>query len=372
MKKILELLGEPITNFGQEAVVINILRHLDMEEAEIDCLGVYSCANDSFRELVTKKGGTFYTLELPYQWNPYGNNVYKPVLNFLKAHSYDLIHIHSCSIGAISALAAAAHRSGAKVIVHSHASGQGDSLKHKLFKTAAGLSMARHVDRYFACSKVAAEWKFLPKYVKQTKIIANGIDIALFRFDPEKRLAYRKKLGIADSAFLIGHVGRFNQEKNHSFLVNVFELIARKNPGAVLLLLGNGLEMEKIQQTVKEKNLTDRVIFAGNVQNVPDYLQAMDAFVFPSKYEGFGLAAFEAIASGLPVVASDQVPRDIDVAGTVTFLSLNEPPAVWADAILHLQGFRRKDQSAAIQAAGFDIQTVADEIKTIYKELLRD
>ena len=368
--KILEAFGEQIGSGGEEMFVLSVLKNAELKNDRVDCLTVFDCISPSFRNEVESRGGAVYALNIVHRWNYFNNYMYRPVKNFLKEHPYDLIHIHSSSIGALAALSAAARRAGVpRILVHSHSTGKENSFKHKVFQLLGALSMGRRVDKFCACSGAAAEWKFGPRYAKRAVVVKNGIQTDKFAFDPEKRKLYREKLGLPEGAFTVGNVGRFSQEKNHPFLIGVFEALAARDPEARLLLVGDGQDMEMIRNTVKEKGLENRVIFAGSVSNVQDYLQAMDVFIFPSLFEGFGIAAVEAIASGLPVVASDRVPRDINVAGRASFLSLEEKPEAWAEALERFKGEPRKDYSAAVREAGFDIKAMAKHMEQIYREV---
>lgn len=365
--KILEAFGEQIGSGGEEMFVLSVLRYADLKDAQVDCLTVFDCISPVFREEVEKRGGNVYALNIVHRWNYFNNYMYRPVKDFLKSHHYDLIHIHSSSIGALAAISAAAKRSGIPfVIAHSHSTGKDNSWKHKVFQCLGALSMRRHVNRFCACSMAAAEWKFGPRIAKRTQIIKNGILVDQFRFDPVRRKEYRQKLNIPDNAFVVGNVGRFSQEKNHPKLIEAFEAVAAHRPDAWLLLVGDGRDMDAIKTMVKEKRLESRVIFTGSVPNVQDYLQAMDVFVFPSLFEGFGIAAIEAITAGLAVVASDRVPRDINVENRAVFLSLDAPADTWAQAIERFSAETRKDYSAIVRAAGYDIHSMADDTAGMY------
>ena len=226
--------------------------------------------------------------------------------------------------------------------------------------------MSRHVDCYCACSQEAADWKFEKKYASQALIIKNGVDTRRFQFDSTARDSMRDRLGI-QKQFVIGHVGRFTREKNHKFLISVFCQIARMGPDAVLLLVGDGEERENAEELVRSNGLEDRVIFAGSVTNVEDYLGAMDLFAFPSLFEGLGIAALEAQCSGLSVIAADRIPRDIDL-GSVRFVPLDE--ARWARAIreqMDLNESRlRTDAVKKVTDAGFGIEATAARMRKLY------
>ena len=214
--KVLEVFGEPILSGGQEAFVFEILKNINMKNLHIDCLTAYEWGNESYRQIVKEHGGAAYELGIPFQPGKSRMNIADPFRKFLKNHTYDVVHIHSGSISALAVMASVADKAGVKkVIVHSHCTGDNDNLKHKVLRFMASFSMSKHVTTYCACSKEAAEWKFVSRYARQACIIKNGIDTERFAFNPNKRKEYRKKLGINEDCFVVGHVGRFSYQKNH-------------------------------------------------------------------------------------------------------------------------------------------------------------
>ena len=364
--RILEAFGEPIADGGQEAFVFGVMKKMDMTGMCIDCLTAYDCRSEHYRGLVEQLGGKVYALNLPFAPGKSRGNIRRPFGEFLKGHRYDVVHIHSGSISVLAIMASAAGKAGVKkIIVHSHASGDNDNLKHKVLRYSASLLMAPHVDIYCACSKGAADWKFEKRYANKATVIKNGIDTNRFVYDSAKRQKMREQLNLVDN-FVIGHVGRFTREKNHRYLIEVFETVAVKDPTAKLLLVGTGDEMEEIRSSVRQKGYEDKVIFTGSITNVEDYLQAMDVFVLPSLFEGLGIAAVEAQCSGLPVVISDRVPKDIKLTDDVTFMSLETGRDAWAEEILIHRSCRRPDNKAAVLDAGYDIYETAKQVRKMY------
>ncbi len=365
--RVLEAFGEPIMSGGQEAFVFGILNNMDMDGLKIDCLTPYDWENHEYRQLVEKLGGSAYELNLPFRPGKCRMNVAKPFQKFLCYHTYDIIHIHSGSISILAIMAAVADRAGvAQVIVHSHCAGEKDNLKHKLLRFMASFSMKKHVDVYCACSKIAADWKFVRQYSTKAMIIKNGIDIERFRFNAARREEYRKKLGLNVHDYVIGHVGRLSHQKNQEFLVRIFKELAEQESCCRLLLVGDGEDKNSIKALIKSFNLSEKVIMTGNVYNVQDYLQVMDVFVLPSFYEGFPIVAIEAQAAGLPIVASDTITKDIRLVDTMIFLGLQEKTSVWSDKILQLRSVKRITDPWRIKAEGYDIRDTAKVIRELY------
>lgn len=278
-------------------------------------------------------------------------NTVKPIKKFLKQHKYDIVHINS---GSTFFLAIAAYVSKSldikKVIVHSHSSGEKENIKHKLIKAVASFSFC--ADEICAPSIEEAKWKFSQKLIdKKLIIIKNGIDINRFKFSLFKRVYMRKKLGISDDTLLLGHVGRFTEEKNQVFLVKLLTYL--RNTKYKLILVGDGNTFTKVKTVAKKLDVSKNIFFVGRKNNPEDYLQAMDVFLLPSKYEGLGLVAIEAQCSGLPVIASNTVPKDIKITPNVSFLSINAAQS-WIHKLKEFSKFERKDESNLIEKNGFD------------------
>ena len=217
-----------------------------------------------------------------------------------------------------------------------------------------------------ACSKYAGEWMFGKN--SEFKVINNAIDLSKFRFDQTVRDCIRNELGINDK-FVVGHIGRFCYQKNQGFLIDIFNEIT-KTADAVLLLIGSGETKSNIEERVKSLGLVDRVIFAGNKSNANEYYQAMDTFVFPSRYEGLGMVAIEAQTSGLPVICSTQVPAEVAITDLVKFCPLSASAADWAEFILGHRVSERKDTTDEIRNSGYDIATEAKKLEEFYLNLV--
>lgn len=200
------------------------------------------------------------------------------------------------------------------------------------------------------------------------QIINNAIDVAAYSYDPEKRIEMRQKLGL-ENELIVGHVGRFNPQKNHPFLLDIFAALPKKEPDAVLLLAGGGEDMTKIQAKAQILGIAERVRFLGVRSDVADLMQAMDVFVFPSLYEGLPVTMVEAQAAGLPCLISDKIPPEcILTNGLVDVLPLSAEPKTWAATILEKKNFPRSDRRSEIAAHGFDITTEAVKLQKFYLE----
>lgn len=363
---ILEITGEPLAYGGQERFLINLLESMDYTNLRIDVLTPYSCENASFRELVQSKGGSVYELNLPFRPGKSRRLLLKPITSFLKSRRYNVVHIHSGSTSVLAYIALAAKRTGAKkIIVHSHCAGEA-TLKRRILRSILGVSLTGCATHFLACSREAGELKFPGRVVKeQLLVVKNGIPVRDFAFDQKKRAKIRTELSVDNGSFVMGHVGRFSLQKNHAFLIELFDKVHREIPDSTLLLVGDGELMDEIKETVRRRGLDRAVIFTGNVDNVHDYYQAMDVFLLPSVYEGFPFVTVEAQAVGIPCVFSTGVPEETAIADNVVRLSLDDPDA-WLDTVLSLRGSTPQDNASKLIAAGYDIQETADMIRKIY------
>lgn len=196
----------------------------------------------------------------------------------------------------------------------------------------------------------------------------NGINIQQYAYNIGTREHYRNKLNISDHEILIGHVGRLSPEKNQIFLIKLLSYFIKNNTKAKLLLIGAGPQEKSIRMSIKQNRLEKYVQLIGNVDNVEDYLQAMDLFIFPSEYEGLGIASIEAQDAGLPVLASTNVPLDIKVTDNVMFLDLNLSLKEWYKQSLKLlsRKYDRAENTNFLKKQGYDIRNTAEKLKKIY------
>ena len=256
-------------------------------------------------------------------------------------------------------------------IAHSHStSGKGEYAKNvvkALLKTQAN----RYPTERFACSGFAGEWLFGGD--ADFELVYNAIDLRRFSFNAEARAKARADLGLVDGQFAVGHVGRFMAQKNHAFLIDAFEQVARRREDAVLLLVGTGEAEASVERVVAEHGLSGRVRFLGQRADMPDIYAAFDAFVLPSLYEGLCLVGVEAQRSGLPCLLSDTITREVDLTGKCRFLPIDSP-ALWAEGICSLEAKTNVERAAVENAvfADYDIVYQGSWLTEKYLNLLRE
>lgn len=343
---------------GLETMLMNYYRHIDREKIQFDFL-VHRQERAAFDDEIEALGGRIYRLPRLVPWS----KSYLSALNrFFDEHTgYKVVHVHQDCLSSVILKAAKQHDVPVR-IAHSHSANQDKNLKYPI-KLWYKRSIPEYATNLFACGKDAGDWMFGGA---SYQIINNAIDVAAYTYGSTKRQEMRRQIGL-ENEFTIGHVGRFNQPKNHPFLLDIFTSLLKKEPNAALLLVGGGEGMPKIQAKAQELGIAERVRFLGVRSDVADLMQAMDVFVFPSFYEGLPVTMVEAQASGLPCIISDKVPPEcILTDGLVNIMPLSASPEAWAEKILAMRAVPRTDRREEIAAHGFDISTEAVKLQEFY------
>lgn len=345
---------------GLESMLMNYYRYIDREKIQFDFL-VHRQERAAYDDEIEAMGGKIYRLPRLVPWS----KAYLTALNhFFDEHpEYRIVHVHQDCLSSVILKAAAQHNVPVRV-AHSHSANQDKNLKYPI-KLWYKRFISQYATNLFACGKEAGDWMFGGS---SYQIINNAIDVAAYTYDPTKRQEMRRRLGL-ENEFTIGHVGRFNQPKNHPFLLDIFAALLKKELNAVLLLVGGGEGMSKMQEKVQELGIAEHVRFLGVRSDVADLMQAMDMFVLPSLYEGLPVTMVEAQAAGLPCIISDKVPSEcILTEGLVDVMPLSASPETWAEKILAKRAIPRTDRRAEIAAHGFDITTEAVKLQEFYLE----
>lgn len=341
---------------GAETLVINMYRKLSTENIQFDF--VVSNSDDGYYDNEIKElGGKIHKISHP------GDNILKYIFDLKKVinqENYEIIHSHVHFFSGINMLIA--KLCGVKIrISHSHTYTIGNRSKfRKNYELIMKFLINLFSTNKLACSQEAAKDLF---FKDDYKVINNGIDLNRFMKKKHTEI-YKKKFKIPDNSFVVGHVGAFRNEKNHKKIISIFIEILKIKPESILLLVGEGDQKEKILESVKKNKIESRVIFAGNLSEVEMALFAMDVFVFPSLYEGLGIAVIEAQACGLYCVVSNKVPRETDLTGNIKFLDLNDSSEVWKSEIIKSEDMKLNNISGI---NNYDILKTCVEIKKVYK-----
>lgn len=352
MKKVLHVLGN-LGYGGAEMFVMNIYRNIDRRVVQFDFL-VRQNNNGPLVKEIEDLGGNVVILP-DHRKHIIGNHIV--LSRYMKEHhsEYCAIHVHANSLIYVYPLYLAKKYNIPIRIIHSHSTKGMCEPLHQLNINR----IDKWVTHRIACSMQAGQYMF-PR--KKFQVIQNGIDLDLFQYDEEKRNAIRKKLGVGNIT-IIGHVGRITPPKNHPFIIEIFEEYQKKDPSSILLLIGDGEETEKIKKLVRQKRLSGQVIFTGPVSNVHEYLSAMDLFLFPSLWEGLGIALIEAQQNGLRCLVSENIPETADM-GLCRVASLDEDKSVWAQRLKELLVLKRGKPDQKIMA--YDIKRVSQDLQNLY------
>lgn len=365
--RVLRVVGR-MDRGGAETTIMNAYRLIERSKLQFDFI-VHNEDNTAYKDEIIALGGRIYVMP---RYNGLNHMRYVKAWNdFFREHKeYKLIHGHLMSTASIYLKIAKKH--GLKTIAHSHAISFGYGFL-AIIKRIMQKQIYRYADYMFACSVPAGKWFFGPGVTSQPnfKVVPNGIEVSKYSFNPLTRQEVQNEFKISNSKVL-GHVGSYNKWKNHDFLISVFKKVNEDYPDTLMLLVGEGKLKKKIAQIIEKNGLADRVIMTGSRRDVNRLLQAMDVFIFPSHFEGFGNAVTEAQAAGLPCVVSDRVPYEVKITELVEFVSLDKGIGVWADKIIaKFDNSERKNMSEEITKAGYDIKPIAKWYETFYLENLK-
>lgn len=356
---------------GVETLLMNIYRKIDRNSIQFDFLTHPYCRDYlyEYESEILSMGGKIYKAP-SFSHNPREYRAY--IKSFFQNHpEYTVVHAHNLDSASLVYMREA-KRCGRYLIAHSHnTNDHGGSLKRQMLQICHHITR-RYPDHFYACSKPAAEFAFGKKIASSLdcEIFYNGIDLERYYVNEVEHNVARKKLALDVNGPIFGTVGRLLAQKNHTFLLDVFASILRREPSSTLIIVGKGDLRAALEQKAKDLGISQHVHFVGSVPNVPDYLKAFDVFLFPSLYEGLGMAAVEAQACGLPTLMSDEVPSLAACTDLAEFIPLSDGAEKWADESLkayHKSIGRRLDCIEQVRDAGFDITEIAKNLCTFYK-----
>lgn len=346
---------------GAETFMMNAYRNIDRSKFQFDFL-IYNDFVDvkPYNKEIHKLGGHIYAVPNPKK-NILG--YIKAVTALLKEKHFDIVHSEVFFGGGLNLLLA--KQAGIeKRIIHSHATTDGK--KNSLFMAAARKFfdhlMRTNATDYLACSTEAGIGLYGENH--PFVFVPNGIDIDMYRNVPEKKETIRGKLNIPKEAFVVGNIGRFEEQKNHSFLIDIFEKTVQQNPNSFLLLIGEGSLRNQIEEKVFSKKLQKKVLFLGIRDDIPELLKAMDVFLMPSLYEGLPISAVEAQAANIKIVLSTAVSSETKLSENVHFISLKESTEKWAEKTLE----KPYDNEPLPELAQYDMEHTAMLLDEIYSK----
>lgn len=351
---------------GAETMVMNYYRHIDRTKVQFDFM-VHRDERGAYDDEIEALGGHIYRM-MPLHPLTFGK-YQKQIAAFFDEHpEYKIIHGH-CSESGYFVYKEASKRGIPIIIAHAHNSHALLDAKW-FFRTYFKHAMRKYITQVFTCGEEAAQWLVGKESASSAILQRNSIDTQVYAYSETHRQEIRKELNIPTNAIIIGHVGRFNKQKNHAFLIDIFHAFVQKHPNAHLVLVGVGELMEEIQEKVQRLQLREQVHFLGVRSDVPKLLHAMDLFLFPSFMEGLSVSMVEAQCAGLPCVVSDTIPSEVSMSDLVSFLSLKAPVSEWVKEMEFMMNrdIERKDYPSVITQVGYDIRKNAEWLQNYYLE----
>lgn len=352
---------------GIETQLMRIYRNIDRSKVQFDFL-VHRKHKGAYDDEITSMGGRIFYTE---PFNPFYYNRYMDSMRrvFDEHSCYKVIVVHSEL--ALGPLKVAAEKNIPVRVCFSHNNQNRINIK-RFFLEYEKLFLKKYCTEMFAVSELAAQYTFGEKAVcdKKVKLIKNGMIIDDFIFDIKKRNNKRKELNLEDK-LIVGHIGRFMDQKNHMFLLEVFKELLQIRPNAHLILIGEGKLEYKIKEKIKALGLENNVSILGRRMDVGDIMSAMDVFVFPSFYEGFGNVAMEAQTASLPILMTDTISDEVIFTDYAYKLPLDAGAEKWAIKIDNIlkNGADRADMSDVVAGAGYDIKKTAKWYEEFYLDI---
>ncbi|MBO6193568.1 MAG: glycosyltransferase [Clostridiales bacterium] len=338
---------------------MNLYRNIDRNKVQFDFVK-HTHEKGAFEDEIVNLGGIIY--EAP-RYKIYNYCQYRSWwINHFKNHpEHKIVHGHFFTISSV--YFRFAHEMSRITIGHSHSTSHVDYSVKNTMKYMLVKRVEQYSDYCFACSENAGKWVFPHK---EFFVLNNAIDSDLFKYNEETRRRIRREFGVSER-YVVGHIGNFSPPKNHRFIIEIFNEIRKKDNNALLILIGDRELRARIEQLVYDYDLDDSVIFAGVRDDIPTVIQSFDVFLFPSLYEGLGIVAVEAQASGLHTICSNVIPREVELTDLVDFVSLDKSAEEWADIVLkYNNGYKREDVTEEIVKAGYDIHDTAQQLQEFY------
>lgn len=358
---------------GIQSLCIDIVRNIDKNKFEIDFLLLDDGKEYELENELVKLGCKVYKLKNIWinKWYDYIKYNYK-LKEFFEdiGKNYDIIHLHSSSKNFL--VLYWAKKNGIKVrIAHSHNTDfQTNNKLKKIIGNLFKKMLKRNATDFMACSELAGKWLFGNK--TKFMVFRNAIDITKFDYDANKRKKIRKLYNISEDDIVCGNVGRLVEQKNHKFLIEIFKEICLKNPHYKLLIVGKGDNeiQSELENMINEYKIKNNVIFAGFQKESFEYFNAMDLFLFPSKFEGLGIVLIEAQANGLVSIVSEGIPNEAKITEDVKTISLSNREQ-WINEILECNKERKKNMQLIIDA-GYCMHDEIKKLENYYMKRVED
>lgn len=365
MMRILHFVSTPATWSGVMSVIMNYYRHIDRMQLQFDFL-CFQRSEENYEDEIQKLGGKVYYVRKPES----SLQSICDLRDFFMQHTgeYSCLHNHEVYLSFI--LEPVSKKYGiSQFVIHSHATQYSDKRLNAI-RNRILCSPIKYMNcKKLACSRAASEFLYgdiARDEDNALSVLHNAIDCEQYRFCQETRNRLRTDLHL-DNRVVIGHVGRFEKQKNHKFLIDCFAYFHQWNPDSVMILIGSGSLLHEIKQYVQDKDLDKYVLFLGSRPDVWDYYQAMDQFWLPSLYEGLPVSVVEAQASGLPCLISDTVTTEAKILEETSFLKLEDGAENWSRKAMEVSEKEKRECGVtAVKNAGFDIRQESQRLQAFY------
>lgn len=358
--RVLQFVSTLNRNSGVMRVIMNYYAHMDRDNIQFDFL-YFIESEDSYIDEIHALGGRTFFVSKP------GSSIksLKELVLFFKQYGKDYLWLHNHESYLTFFLYFLAKKNGIKnVAVHAHLTKYSDKTLSAIRNRILCIPIKYLPVNKMACSCAAG--KFLYGNVENVYLMKNMVDANRYIYDAEKRTNLRKQLNISEQEFVIGHVGRFELQKNHKFLLKMFKAFNSKVPQSKLLMVGSGVLEQEVKELVRTEGLEQKTIFVGHQKDVTSYLNAMDVFVLPSLFEGLPMVALEAQANGLPCVLADTITEETSITDNVSFCSL-ENYENWINKLRDIKNYKYNRQLTDTEKQKMDMNILAFELEQYYK-----
>lgn len=365
MKKRILVIGLTEKMGGVETFIYNTTRFSDKNKYEYDFL-VHGTDHTIFQKEITdfyNDGKKHFFFVPSIKKHPISSLKFLSRFYENNASKYDYVHLETGAASEIMYVYPFIKKYNLKVITHSHNGNGYAPIVNAIFRPLVNKASVKEL----SCSDEATNWLFGKKRQDSVITINNGIDVNRFTFNTQVRKRIRNKYHISDDALVIGHIGRFSEQKNHKFILKVFKQVVKQKSNAILMLVGTGELKEEIKKQISSLNLQQKVILCGLQTRTEDFYSAFDIFLMPSLYEGLPVVGVEAQCEGLPCFFSNNISKEINITNLSSFISLNESPVEWSKKILSQVLVDRKEYPTIIDKKKFSIKSTVKELESIYE-----
>lgn len=350
---------------GTERYVITLYRAIDRSKLQFDFLYDHAAGKIPYEKEITDLGGRIYR---EYYKNRDKNLPGAISISelFHRHPEWDGVYVNCQAIDTSYRLIVEAKKAGLEYrVIHGHNNNytHTPTMKDRLFELYFHLTKQRYVTKYLACSSLAGEWMFKGA---PFMVVQNAVDFEKFKYNGNTRKRMRSEHCIDDGTKVIGFCGRLVYQKNPQFILKIFSEVCKKNSDVKLLLVGDGPLRAELENLAEKLGVRNKVIFSGSVSNVEDYVQMMDCFLLPSRFEGFGIVLLEAQAAGLNCFTTKEVvPTSTNLTGHVCFIDADTEPEQWAEEILRI-GFEHYDEIDTLLTSDYTVDKSAKKLMEVF------